>query len=304
MKQIYYLVKRNTLNFFRDRSAVFFSVLSTLIILALMVVFLGSMNSASVVDVLAEYGGERDTATDEANAKYLIQMWTLAGILVVNSVTVTLTAIGCMVSDETRNRLASFYVAPVKRLYIALGYILSAWLVSTIMCTLTLLIGEGYMLLQGNPLLPLTALLKVFGMICINTFVYASLGYLFALFIHSESAWSGMLTIVGTLIGFLGGIYLPMSSLPESVGNVLKCLPVLHSTAMIREVITSDAMKATFAGLPDAVPEIFNEMMGVTITFDGQKITLMYQILFLLTYAIMGIIVAAIISNKRKVSDR
>ena len=110
MKQIYYLVKRNTLNFFRDRSAVFFSVLSTLIILALMVVFLGSMNSASVVDVLAQYGGERDTAADEANAKHLIQMWTLAGILVVNSVTVTLTALGCMVSDETRNRLASFFV--------------------------------------------------------------------------------------------------------------------------------------------------------------------------------------------------
>ena len=117
--QIYYLVKRNTLNFFRDRSAVFFSVLSTLIILALMVVFMGSSNSASVVDVLAQFGGERDTLKDTENAKHLIQMWTLAGILVVNSVTVTLTAIGCMVSDETRNRLASFYVAPIKRIKIA-----------------------------------------------------------------------------------------------------------------------------------------------------------------------------------------
>lgn len=304
MNQIFYLIKRNTLNFFRDRTAVFFSILSALITLALMVVFLGSMNSTSVVNVLAQYGGERDTVTDEANARHLIQMWTLAGILVVNSVTVTLTALGAMVSDETRNRLASFYVAPVKRIKIALGYILSAWLISTIMCVLTLLVGEGYMLLQGHSLLPLAALLKVFGLICLNSFVYASLGYLFALFIHSESAWSGMLTIIGTLVGFLGGIYLPMSALPESVGTVLKCLPVLHGTSMMREVLIADAVKTTFAGLPDAVPEIFNEMMGVTVTLDGQTLSPKYQIPFLLTYAIIAIIIAAIISKHRKVSDR
>lgn len=304
MKQIYYLIKRNTLNFFRDRSAVFFSLLSTLIVLALMVVFLGSMNSSSVVEVLKQYGGERNSATDEANAKYLVQMWTLSGILVVNSVTVTLTALGAMISDEARNRLASFYVAPVKRIKIALGYILSAWCISTIMCTLTLLIGEGYMLLQGHALLPMTAILKVFGMICLNTFVYASLGYLLALFIHSESGWSGMLTIVGTLVGFLGGIYLPMSALPGSVGSVLKCLPVLHGCAMMRDVMTADIVETTFTGLPDMVTDIFREMMGITVAFDGQIISFKYQILILLSYAIISIVLATIISNKRKVSDR
>lgn len=304
MKQILNLVKRNTLNFFRDHSAVFFSILSMLIVLALMVVFLGSMNSSSVVNVLAEYGGERDTATDQTNAKYLIQMWTLAGILVVNSVTVTLTVLGGMVNDECRGRLASFYVAPAKRLNIALGYILSAWLIGTIMCMLTLVIGEVYMLLQGHALLPLLTWLKLLGMICLNTFVYASLGYLLALFIHSDSAWSGMLTIVGTLVGFLGGIYLPMSMLPEGVGNLLKCLPVLHGASMMRDVLTKEAMAKTFADLPNVVPEIFREMMGISICAKEKQISLTYQILFLLTYAIIAIILAAIISNKRKVSDR
>lgn len=302
--QIYYLVKRNTLNFFRDRSAVFFSVLSTLIILALMVVFMGSSNSASVVNVLAQYGGERDTVADTENAKHLIQMWTLAGILVVNSVTVTLTAIGCMVSDETRNRLASFYVAPIKRIKIALGYILSAWFISAIMCTLTLVIGEGYMLLQGHSLLPISDLCKVFGMICLNTFVYASLGYLLALFIHSESGWSGMLTVVGTLVGFLGGIYIPLAALPESVCTILKALPVLHGSAMMRKVLTADILETTFSELPGMVTDAFTETMGIVVCNGETEITLMYQVLFLLAYAIIAIIISAIISSKRKVSDR
>ena len=64
MKEVYYLTKRNTLVFVRDYAAVFFSVLSMLIVLGLMVIFLGRMNSENVVSVLAELGGERDTATD------------------------------------------------------------------------------------------------------------------------------------------------------------------------------------------------------------------------------------------------
>ena len=206
MKEIGYLVKRNSLLFLRERSAVFFSLLSMLIVLALMVIFLGRMNSQALVDLLSEWGGERDRAADERNAAYLIQLWTLAGILVVNAVTVTLTVTGIMVQDETEKRLAAFYVTPVSRLKLSLGYILSAWLVGTGMCLLTLAAGEGYFALRGYGLLKAGSVLKLGGMIALNTFVFATIAYLFALSVHNSSAWSGLLTIVGTLVGFVGGI--------------------------------------------------------------------------------------------------
>lgn len=304
MKEVGCLVKRNVLVFVRDYSAVFFSVLSMLIVLGLMVIFLGSMNSNAVVSALEEFGGVRDAAKDEENAEYLIQMWTLAGILVVNSVTVTLTVMGGMVQDEARGRLASFYVTPVKRLKIALGYILAAFIVGVCMCMLTLTAGEIYMAVQGHALLPLIAWIKVLGMVMLNAFVYAALGYLLALCVRSESGWSGMLTIVGTLVGFLGAIYLPMSQLPEGVGKVLKGLPVLHGAAMMRVVLTKDAMEETFAGLPELVTEVFQEEMGVTITIGGDEVSLMSQVLFLLAYGIIAVILAAIISKRRKVRDR
>lgn len=304
MKEVYYLIKRNVLVFVRDYSAVFFSVLSMLIVLGLMVIFLGGMNSSAVVNALEEFGGIRDAAKDEANAKYLIQMWTLAGILVVNSVTVTLTVMGGMVQDEARGRLASFYVAPVARIKIVLGYMLAAWIIATVMCMLTFVVGEIYMVVQGRPLLPFMAWIKVLGMIMLNTFVYAALGYLLALCVRSESGWGGMLTIVGTLVGFVGAIYLPMSQLPESVGNVLKCLPVLHGAAMMRVVLTEEAVEETFLGLPEIVGEAFKEEMGVVILAEGNEVTLMSQILFLLAYGIIAIIIAAIISKRRKVRDR
>lgn len=61
MKTIRQLVKRNSLLYIRDKSAVAFSMLSMLVVLGLMVVFLGNMNRDNVVSLLAEYGGSRDT---------------------------------------------------------------------------------------------------------------------------------------------------------------------------------------------------------------------------------------------------
>ena len=304
MREIYYMLKRNILLYLRDRVSVFFSILSMLIVLALMVIFLGNMNIENVVDALAESGSLRDTAADEKNAAYLIQMWTLAGILIVNAVTITLTVMGTMVQDEVKNRLASFYMAPVKRIKITLGYILSSWVVGIGMCILTLILGELYMVFCGHPLLCAADCLKLCGMIVLNTFIYASLSYFMALFIHSESAWSGIMTIIGTLVGFVGAIYLPMSMLPEGVSKVLKCLPVLHGAAMMRMVCTKDAIDQTFAGLPEIAGDTFREQMGVSIFMGDREIVLLDQILFLVICAIIAIIASAWITKRRKLRDR
>lgn len=290
--------------FLRDRSAVFFSVLSMMIVLGLMVVFLGKMNSDSLVELLAEFGGERDRALDEKNATYLIQLWTLGGILAVNSVTVTLTVLGNMVRDETRKRIMAFYVTPVDRVKLSLGYILSSWLVGTGMCVLTLAAGEAYFLIRGYGLLSAAALLKMVGIIALCAFTFSALGYLLALFIHSDSAWGGLLTVIGTLVGFLGGIYLSLGSLSEGLQNVLKCIPVLHGTAMLRSVCTEAAIGETFAGLPDMVGDIFRKEMGVTLFFGEKEITPWEQVAFLLVYAIIAIAAAALVNRRRKLKDR
>lgn len=304
MREIYYLTKRNMLLFLRDKGAVFFSILSMLIVLALMVIFLGNMNCENVVEALAEAGGVRDTAADRKNAEYLIKMWTLAGILMTNAVTVTLTVMGAMVQDETGNRLMSFYAAPVKRNRLAMGYILSSWLVGTGMCILTLFAGEIYMGLSGFPLLPVSDCAALFMMIMLNTFVWAAVAYLLALCIHSESAWSGVLTIVGTLVGFVGAIYLPMSMLPKGVANVLKHLPVLHGAAMMRAVCTQDAVETTFGGLPEMAGDTFREQMGVHVIMNGKVVSVEQQVLFLAACGIIAAAAAALLGRKRRIAER
>ena len=257
-------------------------------------------NSESLVNLLSKLGGRRDRVADERNAAYLIQLWTLAGILVVNSVTVTLTVTGSMVQDEAEKRLMAFYATPVNRIRLSLGYVLAAWLVGTGMCLLTLAVGEGYFALNGYGLLGMEALLKLCGMIALNTFVFSAIAYLLALFVHNSSAWSGLLTIIGTLVGFVGGIYLPMDSLSAPVQSALKCLPVLHGASMMREVCTEEAIVETFAGMPQGAGDIFREAMGISVMAGEHKFSLGEQVLILLLYAIIAIVAGAALSRRRK----
>ena len=304
MREIFYLLRRNILLYFRDYTAVFFSLMSMLIVLALMVIFLGNMNSENVVYALEEFGGVRDQAADKANATYLIQMWTLAGILVVNTVTVTLTVTGKMVEDEVSHKLVSLYVAPVKRIKIALGYIGAAWFAGAVMSLFTLAAGEVYMVFCSHPLRPADSLWKLTGMILLNAFVYAALSYLSALLVHSNSAWGGLQSIVGTLVGFVGAIYLPVSMLPDGVMKALKCLPVLHGAAIMREICIQDALEETFFGLPEAAKDIFREQMGVTVMVGNGKAKLWQQVALLLGYGIIAVAASAMIMKRRRLHDR
>lgn len=304
MREIFYLTKRNCLVYLRDKSAVFFSLLSMLIVLGLMVVFLGKMNSENVLSVIEEYGGRKITAQDRENAAYLIQMWTLAGIISVNAVTVTMTVLGNMVQDETRKRIMAFYVTPVKRLYLALGYIFSAWIIGTFMCILTFAVGEVFFFLKGYDMLSVKDALTLTGMIMCSALTYSSIGYVIALFVHSNSAWSGILTIIGTLVGFAGGIYLPMSQLSIGVQKILKALPILHSVSMMRAVSTQQIVEKTFAGMPEGLIPVYRDKMGITVTVSGNIWSIKEQVLLLTGYTFCAIILAVIVTRNRKLKDR
>ncbi len=297
------LINRNIKIYMRDKAAVFFSMLSMLITLLLMVLFLGSMHSDAIVGMLAEYGGVRDIRKDQESAKHLVEVWTLAGIILINCVTVTMTVTGNLVQDEEEGRLSSFYIAPVSRIQVTLGYIISAWLIGTGMSLLALAAGNLFLVLDGVGL-SLRICLILTGMILINSFFYASCAYLLSLFVHSQSAWSALLSIAGTLVGFLGAVYLPVTMLPKKVGTVLKILPVLHGASMMRRVSLQDALTDTFAGLPAQVLEGCSEGMGITVSVNGEILSIMAQIVFVVFLSIVMVTAASLISRKRSMKER
>ena len=295
MKQIIELTKRNCRIYIRDKGAVFSSLLTMMIVIALMLVFLGDMNINSIAD---GFFGENAPDSIRENVKSYVFWWTVAGVLSVNSLMVVLTVLAPMIADTENGIIQSFYTSPTARWKITAGYIAAAWICSSVFSAAAMLGGivigavKGYEIPLGN------AVLAVLYS-CVNAFMYSGLMYRIAVFAKSTSAYSGIGTTVGTLCGFLGAIYIPAGTLPESVLSVLKCLPVLHGTALIRQALTSDAQSVLFDGMPAAYPEKLDDIMGVRLSFGENILSSQTELAILLICGIIFLVAGAVILKRK-----
>lgn len=292
MTQFVYLTKRNLLLYFRDKGAVFFSLLSMVIIIALMLLFLGDMHIDSITEMLVELP-EHDTSDDKNNAELFMLAWTMAGIIPINAAMVALSALSSIIKDRTTGKSAAINSAPVSRLCVTISYIAAACLASVAICTITLAISESYLCIKGMTAFTLCEHIKLFGMILVNSFTYSAIMYLCAIFVNSEGAWSGLGTVIGTLVGFLGGIYLPVGNLSDGLADFLSCTPVMYGTVMFRNIMTKTITDTTFADAPAKMTEETRKIMGIDYSAFGNCISLTSCIIIVLSFGLAFTIAGA-----------
>ncbi|MGL4972906.1 MAG: ABC transporter permease [Culicoidibacterales bacterium] len=252
---------RNLKIFFRDRSAIFFSLLAVFIIIGMYALFLGDVWTKSLAD-----SGLKAT-------RNLMDSWIMAGLLSVTSVTTTMGAFGIMIEDRAKKITKDFIVSPLSNKKLFVGYITSAIVIGLIMSLVTLLLVEIYLLANGGELMTLVTLLKVLGLIVVTTITNAAMVLFFVSFFQSNNAFSTASTIVGTIIGFLAGIYLPIGNLPDAVQFVVKLFPVSHAAALFRQVIMEQPIAVSFAGAPVSAVTEFKAFMGVELLFNDTVVS-------------------------------
>ena len=99
MFEIVSLVKRNIKIYLRDPLAVFFSFLSTIILMMIYILFLGNVG-----------GDELGALLTNNEMKFLIYSQMMAGIIVLNTLTIPLGNLGSIVTDFEQNKMDAFMV--------------------------------------------------------------------------------------------------------------------------------------------------------------------------------------------------
>jgi len=278
---------RNLKVFFKDKSSVFFSLLAVFIIIGLYALFLGDVWTSSMSSI--------------SGVRFLLDSWIMAGLLAVTSVTTTMGAYGIMVQDKERKITKDFAASPVGNRNIVGGYIIGAVVIGIIMSLITLVLAELYILAGGGELLGGGALLKTLGLIVICTLCNSSIVLFLVSFFKSNNAFATASTIIGTVIGFLTGIYLPIGQLPEGVQWVIKCFPVSHGAVLFRQVMMESSLAVSFKGAPEKTVSDFENMMGVTFKFGDSVVSPLTSIVILLSTAAVFYSLALInISRKQK----
>ena len=279
-------VSRNLKVFFRDKTAVFFSLLAVLIVLGLYIFFLG--------DVWV------DSFPNIKGVKNLMNCWIMAGLIGVTSVTANMGAFGTMIEDKSKNKIKDFYVSPIKKSKIVGGYIISSFIVGSMMSVVTLIISQIYLVYSGVDVLNFKELTEVFLIILITSLSNSAMILFIVSLFSSEKAFSTASTIVGTLIGFITGIYLPISMLPDSVQIVVKLFPTSHGISILRQIFMKKQMDISFADVPTNYINEFKESMGVIYYINDKLVSNTTSIFILIASTIIFFFLAVLILYKKK----
>ena len=279
-------VSRNLKVFFRDKMAVFFSLLAVLIVLGLYIFFLG--------DVWV------DSFPNIKGVKNLMNCWIIAGLIGVTSVTANMGAFGTMIEDKSKNKIKDFYVSPIKKSKIVGGYIISSFIVGSMMSVVTLIISQIYLVYSGVDVLNFKELTEVFLIILMTSLSNSAMILFIVSLFSSEKAFSTASTIVGTLIGFITGIYLPISMLPDSVQIIVKLFPTSHGISILRQIFMKKQMDISFADVSTNYINEFKESMGVVYYINDKLVSNTASVFILIASTIIFFSLAVLVLYRKK----
>lgn len=249
------LIQRNIKLFFRDRMTVFFSILSSLILIGLYFLFLEGTLGPEVADYI--------------NPDVIMFNWLIAGILAISSISTTLTVFGTKVKDDEKDISKDFHSTPISKAELAGGYIGAAFFISILISIFTLFVAELVMYFQYGSLISGITLLKVLGIILVTVFSNSALMYLLILFVHSSSAYSVTSSLVGSLSGFIAGVYIPVGLLPTWVSSMIKFFPASQAASLLRKALMESEFQAMTNAPTEVVLEV-KETLGVVFPLgDG-----------------------------------
>lgn len=282
------LINRNLKQYFRDRAAVFYSLLSVFIVFGLYIFFLGDMMTSGMHEKLE-------------GVKFLMDSWIMAGILAITGMTTTLGAIGGMVEDEEKKITKDFLTSPLKRTRLAGAYIVGAFVIGVIMSLIAFILAELYIVLRGGEWLSFSSMLKVIGVILLSVFSSSSIVLFIVSFFKTMNAFAAISTVVGTALGFLTGIYIPIGSLNPTIQFFIKIFPVSYSGSLFRKIMMEQAISKTFAGAPASVTDSFAQSMGVVYQFGDTTVSTAVSVGILIVTALLfyGLAIMRIMKKKK-----
>ncbi len=261
--------RRNLKIFLKDKANIFFSLLSPLIVLGLYVLFLGRVQTDGLLSALG------DAATPQAKRaiESFCDAWMLVGCLSCACITVPLCACGIMVQDKKRGITADLMASPIPKWMPSAAYFLSILAAGLVISFIVLAISFLWLAASGSWFLSVADVFGCIGALVLSVLSSTTILSLVTGFLRSEGAFTGMNVIVGTVIGFLIGAYMPISYFPKGVQYFTLFIPGSYSAGLFRNLIMGGALDNIGKVIAPEFASTLSKEFSLTLDFFGADIT-------------------------------
>ena len=300
MRQILSLTKRNMTVFLRDKTGVFFSLLSPLLVLLLFILFLGDLQIDSVKGALESNGVLN---LFESNfPKAVAYNWLIAGVLGVSCITVSFSCLSVIISDREKGIENDFKASPISNVKVYISYILGVFLSTLLIMIIVSFAGLIFLAISGSLNMKAVDYLILYGSIILGSFNASLFAYALTSFIKTTGAHGAFTGLICAVSGFLIGAYMPLSSFPKPIQYVCSIIPGSHTAGLARVSLLNNYMEEASSKSVE-VANSLSDYFSIKINLFNNQIdkTGMFTFLLISTiiFLIINIVIIKISSKKR-----
>ncbi len=290
MKGFLGLTGRNLLLFFKDKQSVVFSLLTSIIVLVLYLLFLKSSFVDSMNGILSSNEGLSLFITaDEIDM--FANLVLLTGILGSAMITVPYNCLTTLVKDRENRVDYDVLATPIKRGQIVLAYFTSAALSSIILNMIILSIGLLVLSLSGSLYLDASGIIAAYGVVALGSVSATAVFMIIILFFKSSRASGAFFGILSAASGFVIGAYVPISQFSDSVQTVCNLFPASHVTMLLRNALMNGILDHMDASLNGVDGGAFTKAMRDAFSFKAKLFGSTLEMGSMLLYVLLGIAV-------------
>ena len=301
MKMYMGLTKRNLLVYLKDKQSIVFSLLTSMIVFALYLLFLKSTFVDAIDGALSEFPilKEKIGASD---LDMLTSIILLTGILGSAMITVPYNCLQTVVNDRENSVDRDILATPIKRWQIVLSYFSASAISAILMNGIILTSGLVILGVNGNLHMGVSEIALTYLVVALGCLSSTGLFMMIIPFFKTSSACGAFFGILSAVSGFVIGAYIPLSQFSDGVQSFCNLFPASHITSMIRNILLSgitDSINSDINGLDGGA---FISAIKDTFSFNahsfGLDFTMQSSVIYIAVIALLCIVAMTVAYNK------
>ena len=295
MRGILGFIKRNVLLFFKDWQSILFSLLTSIIVLVLYLLFLKGTFVSAIQSAMEQYPGLA-SMVPQKDIDMFANLFLLSGILGSAMISVPFSCITVLVKDRANKVDYDILSTPLKREQIIFAYFVSAVLTSTLLTDIILAVGLIGIRMQGNMYLNISQVIKAFAIVALGSISASAIFMIIVLFFKTVSACEAFFGILSAASGFVIGAYIPISQFSNEVQTVCNLFPASQITIMLRNILLNGLLEHINTSLQGVDQGMFVLSLKEYFSFQAKLFNGYLDMNKMLGY-ILGVILLCIVAQ-------
>lgn len=293
------LTKRHFLVFFKNKIRVFYTMIVPFILIAVYICFLRTLELSTVQNMLYEFGLESTEELDY-HIHTLIDSWMMSGLIAFSTITISIQTNNIIINDKETGVNRDFASSPIGKNSLIASYFLFNFIVTFLICLFVWIMCLLYLFIMGEFVITIADLFIMFLMIGFACITSTLITLFICSFIKKEATLASIIAILSAVVGFLIGVYMPLSMFPVWVRNICSLIPGTYSCNLLRFSFLNtpikdfiDYVSASNISNKNELIETLTNNFGYSLycfnTTFGIQTQFFYNIGFIIIFAVLNI---------------